>query len=67
MRETALPIGEVGSTVGYADPLQLSRGFRWVFAMAPRDYRNRDRQLGGNVPRLRRPRPRKRGSKLSRP
>ncbi len=34
-----LTVGEVGQTVGYADPLYFSRQFKTIFGISPREYR----------------------------
>lgn len=41
LAETALPIQEIASKLGYNDPLYFSRQFHRMIGESPRDYRNR--------------------------
>ncbi|WP_197429749.1 helix-turn-helix domain-containing protein [Auraticoccus cholistanensis] len=42
---TATPVGDVGRTVGYADPQYFARQFRSVHGCSPSDFRRRHREV----------------------
>lgn len=44
LRETALPIGEIGERCGYETEAYLKRLFKRTYGMTMREYRNRHRQ-----------------------
>lgn len=43
LKLTTLSVGDIGSAVGYDNPLHFSRAFKHALGMSPRAWRNQNR------------------------
>ena len=43
LKNTKMPVAEVGASVGYDNQLHFSRAFRNIFGISPKNYRDNHR------------------------
>lgn len=43
LKLTSKPVGDIGASVGYSNPLHFSRAFKTVYGLPPREWRNRNK------------------------